>query len=110
MTTPAATPQRLAWLTLRRLRGEPIIYTRGDLVIELVAVTTRPDGIQLDAGDAMGRLLMASPYATIAALPDAQRAIDVLAALASHARCVDLALGWDALASPERLVALLASA
>jgi hypothetical protein len=53
---------------------------------------------------------MASPYATIAALPDAQRAIDVLAALASHARCVDLALGWDALASPERLVALLASA
>ena len=64
----------------------------------------------LDAGDAMGRLLMASPYATIARLPDAQRAIDVLAALASHARCLDLALGWDALESPERLVALIASA
>ena len=49
--SPPLTPQRLAWLTLRRARGEPITYTDGDLVINLVAVATRPDARQLDAGE-----------------------------------------------------------
>ena len=44
------TPQRLAWLTLRRVRGEKIEYRDGDLVINLVAVATRPDARQVDAG------------------------------------------------------------
>jgi hypothetical protein len=51
MTVPAYTPQRLAWLTLRRQRGEPITYTDGDLVINLVAVATRNDARQVDASE-----------------------------------------------------------
>lgn len=53
MTTPAYTPQRLAWLTLRRLHGEPITYTRGDLVATCVAVPTRPAARQIDASDSV---------------------------------------------------------
>ncbi|GAB5404303.1 MAG: hypothetical protein Aurels2KO_25340 [Aureliella sp.] len=48
-TVPAYTPQRLAWLTLRHQRGESVTYTDGDLVIDLVAVATRPDARQVDA-------------------------------------------------------------
>lgn len=51
----ALTAQRLAWLTLRKYRGEAITYTRGDLIISgLVAVPTRPDAVQIDAGDGLG--------------------------------------------------------
>lgn len=80
------------------------------LVFPRVAHEPRTEHRALDPGEAVGRLLMASPYATIAALPDAQRAMDVLAALASHATCVELALGWDALDAPERVLAALANA
>ena len=45
---PANTPQRNVWLTIRRLRGEEVSYRRGDLSIDLVAVPTRPDALQLD--------------------------------------------------------------
>lgn len=53
MTTPAYTPQRLAWLTLRRARGETITYTRGDLVATCVAVPTRPEARQDDLNESV---------------------------------------------------------
>lgn len=53
MTTPAATPQRMAWLTLRRIRGESITYRDGDLAVELVAVPTRPEALQVDSGESL---------------------------------------------------------
>ena len=52
MTTSATpTPERLAWLTIRKQRGEECTYKSGDLVIDLVAVPTRPDATQIDAAD-----------------------------------------------------------
>lgn len=49
--TESLSPQRLAWLTIRRQRGEKVTYTRGDLSIEMVAVATRPETRQIDGGE-----------------------------------------------------------
>lgn len=61
-TPPTNTPQRNLWLSIRKLRGELISYSDGDLVIgdeatsiddanACVAVPTRPDALQLDGAD-----------------------------------------------------------
>lgn len=51
MSTQHAAIQRIAWQALRAARGEPIRYTAGSIVVDLVAVKTRPAANQVDTAD-----------------------------------------------------------